>query len=117
MSMINVPQTEKGEKRERVPEKKSNTTRVSTKVEKIRKIPPNERVQTTIVGLPLSTPGMRRLGWRNVFFFFLFFLQDRRFHIVFFDIIFCLVIFVKYDMELRFKSQRHGSHPPIHQRT
>lgn len=43
---------------------------------------------------------MCRLGWSNVDLF-LFFLQDRRFHIILFYIIFRLVIFVKYDMELR----------------
>ena len=46
---------------------------------------------------------MCRLGWRNVFLF-LVFLQDRRFHVILFYIIFSLVIFVKYDVELRFKS-------------
>lgn len=49
-------------------------------------------------------------------YLFLFFLQDRRFHIVLFYIIFCLVIFVKYDMELRFKSVS-CSYPSIQQRT
>ena len=53
---------------------------------------------------------MCRLGRRNVFFFFLFFLQDR--HIFLFYIIFCLVIFVKYDMELHFGSVSHW-HPLI----
>lgn len=56
----------------------------------------------SLVFLSFFIPSMCRLGWSNVYLF-LFFLQDRRFHIILFDFIFCLVIFVKYDMELRFQ--------------